>query len=110
MKSWPHWRDLLWTHSFLAFSVSARKRDIRNVIRHNDLAKSFSNKNRIHVLKSEINNPKQMNTLINDLKTEIKIMIEIIEDAEIQIQMRTLLEKNQTKGKEYLESMLDGLT
>ena len=50
-----------------------------------------------------------MNTLINDLKTEIKIMIEIIEDAEIQIQMRTLLEKNQTKGKEYLESMLDGL-
>ena len=51
-----------------------------------------------------------MNTLINDLKTEIKIMIEIIEDAEIQIQMRTLLEKNQTKGKEYLESMLDGLT
>ena len=96
--------------SIFRSAVSARNSDIRNVIRYNDLSKSFSNKNRISILKSEINCEKSPETFVKELKTEIKIMIEIIDDAEIQIQMRSMLKENQTKGKDFLEKMLDGLT
>ena len=74
------------------------------------MSKSFSNKNRISILKSEINREKSPETFVKELKTEIKIMIEIIDDAEIQIQMRSMLKENQAKGKDFLEKMLDGLT
>ena len=96
--------------SIFRSAVSARNSDIRNVIRYNDLSKSFSNKNRIYILKSEINCEKSPETFVKELKTEIKIMIEIIDDAEIQIKMRSMLKENQTKGKDFLKKMLDGLT
>ena len=90
--------------------VSARDSDIRNVIRYNDINKGYSNKNCIPVLNSEKENPKSDDIIIKNLQTEIKIMIEIIDNADIQLHMRKHFKENKNKGKMFLEEMLDGLS
>ena len=45
--------------------------------------------------------------VVKDLQTKIKIMIEIIEDAEIQIYMKSVYKENKNNDKEFLEKMLE---
>ena len=84
--------------------------DIRNVIRYNDISKGHSNKNRLSVLKSDAENPRLESNVVKDRQTEIKIMIEIIEDAEIQLYMKSVYKENKNNGKEFLEKMLECLS
>ena len=90
--------------------VSARDSDIRNIIRYNDISKGFSRKNRIPVLKSDVDNERSEECVIKELQTEIKIMIEIIEDAETQLFMKSVYKENKHKGAEFLERMLEALS
>ena len=87
--------------------IYARDSDIRNVIRYNDISKGHSNKNSLSVLKSDAENPRLESNVVKDLQTEIKIMIEIIEDAEIQLYMKSVYKENKNNGKEFLEKMLE---
>ena len=44
------------------------------------------------------------------LKIEIKIMLQIIEDSQLQVKMREIYKMNKHKGLMFLENMLDGLS
>ena len=90
--------------------VAARDSDIRNLIRYNDISKGYNTKNRISILKSETENSKTESTILKELQTEIKIMIEIIETPETQLLMRKIYKENKQKGVSFLEKMLDGLS
>ena len=90
--------------------VSAKDSDIRNIIRYNDISRGFSRKNRIAVLKSDIDNERSEKCILEELQTEIKIMIEIIEDAETQLYMKSVYKENKHNGVEFLERVLEGLS
>ena len=64
----------------------------------------------ISILKSETENSKTESTILKELQTEIKIMIEIIETPETQLLMRNIYKENKQKGVSFLEKMLDGLS
>ena len=51
--------------------VKTRDSDIRNLIRYNDLPKVYNSKNRILILKSEIDSQKITEEKIGELKVEI---------------------------------------
>ena len=89
--------------------VKTRDSDIRNLIRYNDLPKVYNHKNRISILKSEIDSPKTTEEKIEELKVEIKIMLQIIEDSQLQIKMTEIYKANKHRGFDFLESLLDGL-
>ena len=74
--------------------VAARDSDIRNLIRYNDISKGYNTKNRISILKSETENSKTESTILKELQTEIKIMIEIIKNSETQLLMRKIYKEN----------------
>ena len=66
--------------------------------------------NRISILKSEIKNPPTTEERTMQLKIEIKIMLQIIEDPQLQVKMREIYKMNKHQGLMFLENMLDGLS
>ena len=47
---------------------------------------------------------------IKNLKTDIKIMLELVEDSDIQLYLTKFYKENKSRGLKFLECMLDGLT
>ena len=90
--------------------VETRDKDIRSLIRYNDITKGYNHKNKISILAAEMDSPKSELVKIKELKTDIKIMIELIQEANVQIHMRNFYSENKNRGIEFLEEMLFGLT
>ena len=90
--------------------VNARDSDIQKVIRHNDIRKGYNSANKIFVLEAEMKKEKTSEVRIEEIKTETKIMLELIQESETQLLFRKVYSENKTKGEKYLQLMLDGLT
>ena len=71
--------------------------------------KAYKVENKIQFLKEdsqEISEEKK----IKNLKTEIQIMLELIEDVEVQLSLTKLYNLNKSHGVPYLELFLESLT
>ena len=75
--------------------VSARDSDIRNVIRYGYSKKGYHPKNKVHVLKEDLKEVSEEKK-IKTLKTEIRIMLEILEDAELQVALTKIYNENKS--------------
>ena len=89
--------------------VESRDKDIRSVIRHHQLEKAFDSKNSIRILKTEKENKSEEDE-IKDVKNEIKIMIQIVEDNDLKLFLKAYYDDNKKKGVDFLKKMLDGIT
>ena len=89
--------------------VSAHDRDIRNVIRYGTCKKAYNVDNKIKILKEDCKEVSEEKKVKN-LKTEIQIMLELIEDSEVQLALTKLYNLNKSHGVPYLELFLESLT
>ena len=53
---------------------------------------------------------KSIELKIAEVKTEIKIMLELVEDPEMVLFLKNFYKENKSKGLDFLQLMLDGLT
>ena len=86
--------------------VSAHDRDIRNVIRYGTCKKAYNVDNKIKILKEDCKEVSEEKKVKN-LKTEIQIMLELIEDSEVQLALTKLYNLNKHHGVPYLELFLE---
>ena len=91
-------------------SVKARDSDIRKVIQHQDVKEGYQTRNKIVILEEQMTASRSEDLIIKDLKNDIKIMIELVEDSLVQLNLKSFYDENKTKGVEFLENMLHGLT
>ena len=90
--------------------VKARDSDIRKVIQHQDVKEGYQTQNKIVILEEQMTASRSEDLIIKDLKNDIKIMIELVEDPLVQLNLKSFYDENKTKGVEFLENMLHGLT
>ena len=90
--------------------VKARDSDIRKVIQHQDVKEGYQTRNKIVILQEQMTASRSEDLIIKDLKNDIKIMIELVEDPLVQLNLKSFYDENKTKGVEFLENMLHGLT
>ena len=90
--------------------VKARDSDIRKVIQHQDVKEGYQTRNKIVILEEQMTASRSEDLIIKDLKNDIKIMIELVEDPLVQLNLKSFCGENKTKGVEFLENMLHGLT
>ena len=81
--------------------VSARDSDIRNVIRYGHCKKGYNAANKVQILEEDLKEVPEEKT-IQILKTEIRIMLEIVEDAELQVTLTQIYNENKSRGLDFL--------
>ena len=79
------------------------------MIRYGDCKKGYNPENKVRVLKEDMKEVSEKKK-IQTLNTEIKIMLEIIEDAEMQVALSKIYKENKSHGLKFLEFFLDNLT
>ena len=81
--------------------VSARDSDIRNVIRYGHCKKGYNAANKVHILEEDLKEVPEEKK-IQTLKTEIRIMLEILEDADLQVALSQIYNENKSHGLVFL--------
>ena len=92
----------------MKIGVKARDSDIRQVIRHSDLKQGYNASNKINILLEDVKKGEKKKS-IEELKTEVKIMLSLVRDTEEQLFLQQLYQTNKNKTAR-LEEMLDSLT
>ena len=79
------------------------------MIRYVYCKKGYDVENKVHVLKEDLKEVSEEKK-IKTLKTEIRIILEILEDAELQVALTKIYNENKSRGVQYLEFFIENLT
>ena len=90
-------------------STSAWDLDICNLIRYGNCKKAYNAANKVHILKENLIEMSEEKK-IQMLKTEIQIMLEILEESELQVALTKIYNENKSPGLNFLHFFLDSLT
>ena len=85
-------------NNIYSIGVEKRDSDIRNVIRYNDVSRGYNPKNKITILESEIKVPMSDEARLKNAKTELKIMLELVEDPALQLTLTSHYKKTTTRS------------
>ena len=83
-------------NNIYCLGVEKRDSEIRNIIWYNDISRGYNPINKITILESKLKVPMSDEARLKNAKTELKIMLELVEDPALQLTLTNHYKKKPT--------------